>query len=44
MNQPDVASVFNPAQPAQTFDQIRIAIASPEQIHSWSFGEIKKRL
>jgi len=42
MNQPDVASVFNPAQPAQTFDQIRIAIASPEQIHSWSFGEIKK--
>ena len=42
MNQPDVASVFSPAQPAQAFDQIRIAIASPEQIHSWSFGEIKK--
>src|SRR6202789_2882774 len=27
---------------AMTFDQIRIAIASPEQIRSWSFGEIKK--
>jgi DNA-directed RNA polymerase subunit beta' len=25
-----------------TFDQIRIQIASPEQIRSWSFGEIKK--
>jgi DNA-directed RNA polymerase subunit beta' len=27
---------------AMTFDQIRIAIASPEQIRSWSYGEIKK--
>ncbi|MBE9604241.1 DNA-directed RNA polymerase subunit beta' [Acetobacteraceae bacterium H6797] len=27
---------------AMTFDQIRISIASPEQIRSWSFGEIKK--
>ena len=27
---------------ALTFDQIRIQIASPEQIRSWSFGEIKK--
>jgi DNA-directed RNA polymerase subunit beta' len=27
---------------AATFDQIRIQIASPEQIRSWSFGEIKK--
>jgi len=26
----------------QSFDQIRISIASPEQILSWSFGEIKK--
>jgi DNA-directed RNA polymerase subunit beta' len=25
-----------------TFDQIRIQIASPEQIRSWSYGEIKK--
>ncbi|WP_114376730.1 DNA-directed RNA polymerase subunit beta' [Elioraea thermophila] len=25
-----------------TFDQIRISIASPDQIRSWSYGEIKK--
>jgi len=25
-----------------TFDQIKIQIASPEQIRSWSYGEIKK--
>ena len=25
-----------------TFDQIRIQMASPEQIRSWSYGEIKK--
>ncbi len=42
MNQ-DLARIFSPAaQPAQTFDQIRISIASPEKIKSWSFGEIKK--
>ena len=27
---------------AMTFDQIRIQMASPEQIRSWSYGEIKK--
>ena len=27
---------------AMTFDQIKIQMASPEQIRSWSFGEIKK--
>jgi DNA-directed RNA polymerase subunit beta' len=26
----------------QSFDQIRISIASPERIRSWSYGEIKK--
>ena len=25
-----------------SFDQIRISIASPEQIRSWSYGEVKK--
>ena len=29
-------------QKPEEFDGIRIAIASPEQIRSWSFGEIKK--
>jgi hypothetical protein len=33
----------DPHQPGTlTFDQIRISIASPEQIRSWSYGEIKK--
>ena len=42
MNQ-EIASIFNPAQaPAQVFDQIRISIASPDKILSWSYGEIKK--
>jgi DNA-directed RNA polymerase subunit beta' len=41
MNQ-EVMNVFNPVAPAQVFDQIRISIASPEKILSWSFGEIKK--
>ncbi len=41
MNQ-EVMNVFNPAVPVQAFDQIRISIASPEKILSWSFGEIKK--
>jgi len=33
---------FNPQVPAQTFDQMKISIASPEKILSWSYGEIKK--
>jgi len=38
----DVLNVFGPQAPVPTFDQIKIAIASPEQIRSWSYGEIKK--
>ncbi len=38
----DLANVFAAPAPAPTFDQIKIAIASPEQIRSWSYGEIKK--
>ena len=41
MNQ-EVLNIFNPVQVAPTFDQIRITLASPENILSWSFGEIKK--
>ncbi|MEW6597280.1 MAG: DNA-directed RNA polymerase subunit beta' [Pseudomonadota bacterium] len=41
MNQ-EVLNIFNPVQVAPTFDQIRITLASPEKIRSWSFGEIKK--
>jgi len=41
MNQ-EVMNLFNPTVQPQTFDQIKISIASPEKILSWSFGEIKK--
>ncbi|MBO0905353.1 DNA-directed RNA polymerase subunit beta' [Jiella sonneratiae] len=41
MNQ-EVMNIFNPQAAAQTFDSIRISLASPEKILSWSFGEIKK--
>jgi DNA-directed RNA polymerase subunit beta' len=41
MNQ-EVTNPFAPAVQPQAFDQIQIAIASPEKILSWSFGEIKK--
>src|SRR5919109_638694 len=41
MNQ-EVMNLFSPQVPAQVFDQIRISIASPDKILSWSYGEIKK--
>ncbi|MEM8799661.1 MAG: DNA-directed RNA polymerase subunit beta' [Pseudomonadota bacterium] len=41
MNQ-ELVNFYNPAQKPETFDQIKISVASPERIRSWSFGEIKK--
>jgi len=41
MNQ-EITNLFAPQAQTQTFDQIRISLASPEKILSWSFGEIKK--
>ncbi len=38
----DAMTLFNPVAAPQAFDQIRISIASPEKILSWSYGEIKK--
>ncbi len=38
----DVANLFNQSAPAPSFEAIRISIASPEKIRSWSSGEIKK--
>lgn len=38
----DVINLFGQIAGPQHFDNIRIAIASPEQIRAWSFGEIKK--
>jgi DNA-directed RNA polymerase subunit beta' len=37
-----IQSVFAPVKKTEDFDSIRISIASPERIRSWSFGEIKK--
>jgi DNA-directed RNA polymerase subunit beta' len=38
----ELMNIFGQVSGPQSFDQIRISIASPERIHSWSFGEIKK--
>ena len=38
----DVSSIFNPNQPAPSFEAIRITIASPDKIKSWSSGEVRK--
>ena len=38
----ELMNLFGQPQGPQSFDSIRIAIASPEQILSWSFGEVKK--
>jgi DNA-directed RNA polymerase subunit beta' len=38
----ELMNIFGQVSVPQTFDQIRISIASPERIRSWSFGEIKK--
>ncbi len=38
----EITNPFGKPQTLKTFDEIRISIASPERILSWSFGEIKK--
>ncbi len=38
----EITNPFGKTQALKTFDEIRISIASPERILSWSFGEIKK--
>ena len=38
----EIMNLFGQVGASQGFDQIRISIASPDQINSWSFGEIKK--
>ncbi len=37
-----INATFGNQPPAPVFDQIKISIASPDQIKSWSYGEIKK--
>ena len=38
----DIMKFFGQQVSAESFDQIKISIASPEQIRSWSYGEVKK--
>ncbi|QFT64467.1 DNA-directed RNA polymerase subunit beta' [Roseivivax sp. THAF30] len=42
MNQEITNNPFNPLTPPKAFDEIKVSLASPERILSWSFGEIKK--
>ncbi|MET0155460.1 MAG: DNA-directed RNA polymerase subunit beta' [Rickettsiales bacterium] len=37
-----MSSIFGALGSAPTFDQIRICLASPDVIRSWSYGEVKK--
>ena len=38
----DLLNLFNQQRPALDFDSIKIALASPDLIRSWSYGEVKK--
>jgi DNA-directed RNA polymerase subunit beta' len=38
----DLTNLFKNNNQTLNFDQIKISVSSPEQIRSWSFGEIKK--
>jgi len=38
----DIFNLFKQTDTVEDFDSIRISIASPEKIRSWSFGEVKK--
>ena len=38
----DIFNLFKQSETVEDFDAIRVSIASPEKIRSWSFGEVKK--
>ena len=38
----DLLNIFKQNAPVEQFDSIKIGLASPEMIRSWSFGEVKK--
>jgi DNA-directed RNA polymerase subunit beta' len=42
MNQELTTNPFNPLASPKQFDEIKVSLASPERILSWSYGEIKK--
>ena len=39
----DLTNLFKTNNQTLNFDQIKISVSSPEQIRSWSFGEIKNQ-
>ncbi|RJE82420.1 DNA-directed RNA polymerase subunit beta' [Paracoccus onubensis] len=42
MNQELATNPLNPMAAPRQFDEIKISLASPEEILAWSFGEVKK--
>jgi len=38
----ELMNIFGQQSGPQSFDELRISIASPERIRSWSYGEVKK--
>ena len=38
----EVMKTYNPVEKPKSFDHIKISLASPDRIRSWSYGEIKK--
>ncbi|WEF25068.1 DNA-directed RNA polymerase subunit beta' [Paracoccus sp. S3-43] len=42
MNQELATNPLNPLAPPRQFDEIKISLASPEEILAWSYGEVKK--
>ena len=38
----EIMNFFGQQAVSESFDEIKISIASPEQIRSWSYGEVKK--
>ena len=38
----ELAKIFGQVQGSESFNNIKISIASPDKIRSWSYGEIKK--
>ncbi|GLK65380.1 DNA-directed RNA polymerase subunit beta' [Paracoccus kondratievae] len=42
MNQELATNPLNPLASPRQFDEIRISLASPEEILAWSYGEVKK--
>ena len=38
----NLLNIFKPKDQTKSFDAIKIGLASPEMIRSWSYGEVKK--